>query len=377
MGAVIFWVSGALIIFAYAGYPLFITLIAQLGRRSPVQKPHPRSQPSVTVVVVTHNESARVARRVENFLASEYPPEKLSVIVVSDGSTDDTTDRIRTLGEPRVRVLQLAGRKGKPAGVNAGVAASDSELIVFADARQTFAPDAIAMLASRFDNPRVGAVSGELEIAPSQSSTGAGVDAYWKLERFLRAKEAEWDSCIGCTGACYAIRRELFTPLPGDTILDDVIVPMRIIIAGHRVLHEPAARAFDPQPLEPAAETRRKRRTLAGNFQMLFRHPSWLLPWKNRLWWQLAAHKYLRLTGPLLLVSALGSSAVLAAHPFYRTALLLQAAFYLLGGLGMAVPSKIRILSIPAGFLFLNLMVARAFWHYLTNADPARWEARP
>ncbi len=377
MAAYVFWITLALLVFTYAGYPLLIAMLARLRLRPAGWNSSVAFQPRVKVLIVAHNEASRIAARVENLLASDYPPEKLSVLVVSDGSTDDTADRVRALENPRVRVITLPERNGKPAGLNAGVAADDSEIVVFTDARQTFAPGTVAILASRFADPQVGAVSGELEIAAAQSSTGTGVDAYWKIERFLRAREAEWDSCIGCTGACYAIRRELFTPLPADTILDDVVVPMRIAISGYRVLHEPAARAFDPQTLEPAAEARRKRRTLAGNFQILFRHPSWLIPWRNRLWWQLAAHKYLRLAGPVLLAGALASSAVLAAHPFYRAALLLQAAFYLLAGAGMATPLRTPILSLPAGFVFLNLAVVRAFWHYLTAEAPARWQTPP
>ncbi len=367
--ALVFWLSAALLAFTFAGYPLLIALLARcLGKGTPSGK----DTPSVTALVVAHNEQERIIARVENLFASDYP--ELHVLVVSDGSTDDTVARLTALHHPRLRVLSIPQRSGKPAGLNAGIAACQSELIVLTDARQTFAPDTIRKLVARLTAPHIGAVSGELQIAPSNSSTGTGVDAYWRLERFLRAKESQLDSCIGCTGAVYAIHRTLFTPLPPDTILDDVLIPMRIAIAGHRVLHEPTALAHDPQPLEPTAELRRKRRTLAGNFQMLFRHPAWLLPWRNRLWWQLAAHKYLRLLAPLLLLLALATSAALSAHPLYRAAFLIQCCFYLLAAIGSVVPYHIKLLSIPAGFVFLNVAVAHAFWHYLTAPDLARWQ---
>jgi cellulose synthase/poly-beta-1,6-N-acetylglucosamine synthase-like glycosyltransferase len=293
----------------------------------------------------------------------------LRVLVVSDGSTDDTVEVVRSLGESRAHVLALQERSGKAGGINAGLAACDSEIIVFADARQTFAPDAIKRLVSWFGNERYGAVSGELEIAGATSGTGEGVGAYWKLERFLRAKEATSDSCIGCTGAIYAIRRELFAPLPPDTTLDDVVIPMRIAVAGYRVGHDPAAKAFDPQAQEPEVETRRKVRTLAGNFQMLFRQPGWLLPWKNRLWWRLLAHKYLRLLAPVLLLVLLLTSFLLRHQSFYLAALLLQVGFYVLGGLGMVTRLRSKIFSLPAAFVFLNLTVVRAFFSYLCGGD--------
>jgi cellulose synthase/poly-beta-1,6-N-acetylglucosamine synthase-like glycosyltransferase len=370
----VFWVCLALLAFTFAGYPLWIALLAR-GKHARAARTASEHRPTITALVIAHNESERITARIENLLASDYPAEKLKVLIVSDGSTDDTAAVVENLRNPRVRIVALPERGGKPGGLNAGVAACDTDLIVFADARQSFAPDAISRLAAWFDDPKFGAVSGELEIAAAQSATGTGVGAYWKLERFLRRQEALLDSCIGCTGAIYAIRRSLYTPLPAETILDDVVIPMRIAIGGHRVGHDGEARAFDPQPQEPGIESRRKTRTLAGNFQMLFRHPGWLFPWGNRLWFRLIAHKYLRLIAPLLLALLLAASAVLWRHPLYLTALLLQIGFYLLALIGMATHLRNKVFAVPAGFVFLNAAVVRAFFSYLSGGDLIRWNA--
>jgi hypothetical protein len=141
------------------------------------------------------------------------------------------------------------------------------------------------------------------------------------------------------------------------------------------VVYDREAEAFDPQPLDPRAETRRKARTLAGNFQMLVRHAAWLMPWRNRLAFQLVSHKYLRLAGPAILVFALASSACLAGIPFYRAALGLQILLYLLAAAGLAAPSlRMRLFSIPAGFLFLNLMTLRGLVRYLFGPRGGAWE---
>jgi hypothetical protein len=172
----------------------------------------------------------------------------------------------------------------------------------------------------------------------------------------------------------YAIRRPLFQPIAPDTILDDVVIPMQIALTGHRVIYDSKAEAFDPQPLDPCAETMRKARTLAGNFQMLLRHPAWLLPWRNRLAFQLISHKYLRLAGPLLLVCALASSAFLARSPFYRACLGAQVVLYVLAAAGLALPSlRPRLFSIPAGFLFLNLMTLRGFLRFFFGPRGGAW----
>jgi cellulose synthase/poly-beta-1,6-N-acetylglucosamine synthase-like glycosyltransferase len=327
----------------------------------------------VSVVLVAHNEASRIAGRLQNLLESDYPPNRLEIIVVSDGSSDTTAGIAANAAGQHATVIMLPTRMGKAAGLNAGVAAAHGEVVVFADARQSFAPSTIKELSRALLDPCVGAVSGELEIADSHDGIGKGIDAYWRLERSLRRSEAAVDSCIGCTGAVYAIRRSVFTPLPEGTILDDVVIPMQIALRGLRIGFCSEARAFDPQALDAANETRRKRRTLAGNFQMLFRYPGWLLPWRNRLWWQLLAHKYLRLLGPLFLIAAAVANAALIAFPFYRVSAALQITFYACAVAGMFFRS--RIFSIPAGFVFLNYNVIRAFGQYLGRSASAGWTA--
>ena len=138
---------------------------------------------------------------------------------------------------------------GKARALNAGVAAARHEVLVFADARQTFAPDALRALVAPLADPRVGGVSGELlldcESGDGDSTIGEGVGAYWRYEKWLRRHESLVGSIVGSTGAIYALRRELWQPLPADTILDDVLAPMRAVLAGARVVFEGSARAYD------------------------------------------------------------------------------------------------------------------------------------
>ena len=368
----VFWISGGALAYTFAGYGVLMALLAR-GRTG--KSARPTATPDVCVVVVAHNEEARIAARIGNLLASDYPPGKLRVLLVSDASTDATAARAQESDPARVTVISQTARSGKAAGLNAALAQADAEIIVLTDARQRFAPDAIARLVAHFADPAIGAVSGSLEIDAAGTAAGAGVDAYWRYEKRLRAAESRVDSCIGCTGAIYAIRRPLFTPIPADTLLDDVVIPMRIAASGARVIHDPAALAFDPQTLDPASEQRRKQRTLAGNFQMLFRHPGWLLPWRHRLWWQLISHKYLRLAAPLFLLAAFASNVALAMHPFYKATLFAQTLFYAAAALGF-LPGlrRLRALALPAGFVFLNLMTLRGLYHYLTRAGLGGWK---
>jgi cellulose synthase/poly-beta-1,6-N-acetylglucosamine synthase-like glycosyltransferase len=365
---ILFWASLALLAYTFLGYQLLIHFLSRLRRPAlPAVPALPPQRPAV--LIVAHNEEARIGARIENLLASSLA---IDVAVCSDGSSDATASQARLAG---ARVFEFPLRRGKAACLSDAIPALDAPIVVLADSRQHFTPETIPRLVRHFADPTVGAVSGILRIGEAGTSAGAGVNLYWKMETAVRQSESDFDSCVGCTGAVYAIRRSLFRPIPADTILDDVVIPMLIALAGHRVIYDSEAEAFDPQPLDPRAETRRKARTLAGNFQMLGRHPAWLLPWKNRLAFQLISHKYLRLAGPLLLFSALASCGCLARVPFYRLCLGLQVLLYLLAAAGLAIPSlKTRLFSVPAGFLFLNVMTLRGFFRFFFGPRGGGWD---
>jgi len=364
---IVFWGAVVLLGYTFLGYQLLIAWLARLRMRPPAPAQPPPGR--VAALIVACNEEGRIRARVENLRASAMPVE---VVVCSDGSTDGTAAEARLAG---ARVIEYPARRGKAACLSGAVGGIDADILVLADARQQFTPDTIPRLARHFCDPAIGAVSGLLRIGDAATSTGAGVNIYWKMETAIRQAESDFDSCVGCTGAVYAVRRPLFQEIPADTILDDVVIPMRIALSGHRVIYDSEAEAYDSQPLDPRSETRRKARTLAGNFQMLVRHPAWLNPARNRLAWQLISHKYLRLAGPLLLLAALGSSALLAGNPFYRTCLAAQVLLYFLATAGLAAPFLPgRVFSIPAGFLFLNLMTLRGFFRFLFGRSGGAWE---
>lgn len=373
----LFWLSVILLGFAFAGYPVLMIFLARSKSPSNASQTQSASLPFLSFVLVAANEQQRIKQRVLNLLAAQYPSDRLEVIIVSDGSTDATNQIIADLSQSdsRIKLVALPERKGKANGLNQGVSAARGEIIVFADARQEFPAETVGLLVNAFMNPKLGAISGRLLMGGGESAVGQGVRSYWSLESRLREAEAIIDSCVGCTGAVYAIRRSLYQPIPEDTLLDDVVIPMQIAAQGYRVGYEPKALAYDPQDLDPDREKIRKRRTLAGNFQMLFRYPSWLVPGKNRIWFQLIAHKYLRLLGPLLLLAILISSLALREMPFYQVCFCGQIVLYSLGIVGLFMPRvRAKLLSLPAGFLFLNWMIIAGFLHYLRNPASGAWE---
>lgn len=375
---VVFWTATGLLFYITLGYPFLLWILVLLRGEQTCAAKDGTIARTVTVVIVAHNEAEHISARIANLTQSADVGNNIEIIIVNDASTDNTVDGVRAIAakDKRVRLIALTQRGGKAAGINAGVAAAHGEIIVFTDARQQFAPDAIARLMNHFTDRQVGAVSGALELAPAGDHAGSGLTTYWGWEKKIRHWESRLHSAIGCTGAIYAVRRDLLdTPvLPDHTILDDVVIPMRLAMKGYRVLFDPLIQAYDPKPSDSKRERQRKARTLAGNFQMLGRYPVWLLPWRNRLWWQLISHKYLRLLTPFLLAMMLYASFKLLALNCYMVLFLGQVMLYLLGIIGWLSPKKPNFwIRLPAAILFFGLLPLAGLWFYLTPRRHAGW----
>ncbi|MEO6170522.1 MAG: glycosyltransferase family 2 protein [Lysobacter sp.] len=361
--ALVFWLCVAITAYAYAGYPLLVMLLARRSGRAPTTaSPADRSSgiadwPSLTVVVAAHNEAPRIAARVRDILAQAYPADRLQIRVVDDGSTDATAHEA-ALQDPRVRVISLPCNRGKAEALNAAMVGITTDLVVFTDARQCFAADALRQLVRPFADPAIGAVSGELVIRTTDAdSLAEGVGLYWRMEKALRFNEARLGWLHGVSGAIHAIRAGLFRPMPAGTVLDDMWIPMQVLLGGHRVWMARDAIAWDSASAQPGEEFARKLRTLAGNWQLLARLPVLISPWRNPVFLAWFSHKFLRLLVPWALLAALVSCA-LAPGPLYRTLFVLQLVGYAWAAAGLWFPklaARVPLLPAAGTFLMLNL----------------------
>ena len=333
----LFWISVIVVGYVYVGYPILVAGLARLAGRTPRKAAFADDEwPSISIVIAAHNEAARLPGRVRNLLAADYPGAR-EILVVSDGSSDGTAAALAHYAT-RVRVVEVP-RGGKPLALNAGVAAASGEILVFADARQRFAPNALRELIANFSDPEVGGATGELvldcERGDAASTVGDGLGLYWRYEKWQRRNESRLWSTLGATGAIYALRHRLWRPLPAETLLDDVLEPMGAVLAGYRIVFDDRAIAYDRAAADASVESRRKTRTLAGNYQILAQEPRLLVPVLNPVWLQYMSHKVGRLIVPWALVGMFVASIALADEGWiYTTALVLQLAFYGLAGAG-------------------------------------------
>lgn len=374
MAMALFWTALVLIIYTYVGYGALVWCAGRLRPR-PVRAAGIR--PSVSVVIVAYNEASRIRAKIENLELVEYPRPLLEVIVASDGSTDDTVVCLQDY--PHVRTVSYRTRRGKAAVLGDVIPAATGDIVVLADARQLFHPAAISALVEGFADDSVGAVSGELVLLNEGQSPAAveGTAMYWRFEKLIRASESRVDSTVGATGAIYAIRRRLFEPIPPETILDDVLIPLRIARRGYRIVFDVKALAYDWRVATARQEYIRKVRTIAGTFQ-LFARERWIWnPFRNRLWVQTLSHKGLRLALPLLYVMAFVSNAILLDVWFYRWTMGAQSLFGLAAIGGWASPrvrTRIPLLVIPYTVCFLSWATVAGFARFLAGRQTATWE---
>jgi biofilm PGA synthesis N-glycosyltransferase PgaC len=376
MLASLFTVSIAGIALTYFGYPALITAWAFLARK-PVLRA--ACTPQVVILVVAYNEAARIAAKIGTCLEQHYPVERLRVLVVSDGSSDETVEVIRGLNDPRIQVLGFATRRGKAACLNDAMESCDDEVVVFSDARQLLHHDAVRQLVANFADDDVGAVSGELSfLDPAGGGFSQGVDAYWRYEKFIRQQESLAGSVVGVTGALYALRRSLWQPIPPHTILDDVMIPMNVVMQGKRVLFEKGALAWDRPSTSANQERLRKVRTLAGNFQLLALRPEFLLPWRNPLFLQFLGHKVLRLLVPAFMALALASNIALAFDSkAWAIALIAQLLCYAIAVAGALVPALCRWLPVKmlTTFALLNVFVVLGLIDFVFDRNAHLWRS--
>lgn len=335
-------VSFGALLAIWVGYPLVVRALASV-RRVPALPPA-TTPPTVSVIFASNADPAAIRTRVEDLLAGNYPLERLDVVVALDSASAKATPEMLSDLGPNVRVITGDAPGGKATSLNAGVRAASGELLVFTDTAQRFDHNAIAELVDRLRDPAFGAVSGILHTGGGSGSVNLS-ERYWRFERWLRYWEARLHSCVGVTGAIYAMRRELWEPLPAGLINDDVYTPMRLVQRGWRVGFTDRALAHDARRFAPGDEYRRKVRTLTGVIQICAWLPGVMNPLRNPIWLQFVFHKLLRLLTPYLtlfvaIAAIWVATAALLASPAGARALPIAV---LGGGLLLLVPRVRRI----------------------------------
>ncbi len=380
---VLFWTSLFIVFYSYIGYGMLICLLVQLKRILFRKKndASPFSPQPVSLVIAAFNEEEYIQRKLQNTLEIDYPAELLEIIVITDGSTDQTAALVKQFD--RVRLLHQPQRKGKVAAMNRAIDYVSAPIVIFCDANTDLNRGCVHAIVRHYNDPKVGAVAGEKIVSGTGSTAaGEGEGVYWKYESFLKRMDSEFYSTVGAAGELFSIRTNLFEKAAEDTIIEDFVQSLKVCIKGYVVRYEPGAFALEGPSASIREEMKRKVRITAGAFQAMgmlkelfniFRFPV--------LSFQFISHRILRWTlCPLCLVTLLLSNIFLVFitdGEFYQLFLIAQLVFY-----GMAITGwvfarkniRIKIIFIPFYFAFMNAAVFMGFARFLKKRQSVLWE---
>jgi poly-beta-1,6-N-acetyl-D-glucosamine synthase len=371
-----------MVFYSYIGYGILLYTVIKIRRFfiKPVMEASVPFIPDVTFMVAAYNEAGFIREKILNTLELAYPAEKLDIIFVTDGTSDETNDIIRQY--PQITLLYEPERKGKTVAINRAMQYVKTPFVVFSDANTLLNKDVLTCLLKHFRDENTGAVAGEKKIIVTQQAEGAGEGMYWKYESLLKKWDAELYSVMGAAGELFAVRTSLYENVPADTILDDFMISFGINKKGYKVAYAPEAYARETPSASLKDEYKRKVRISAGGFQSMgrlmdlfnfFRYP--------HITWQYVSHRVSRwVVAPICLPLLLIINVILCAEdnaPVYWYILALQVLFYIMAFIGYLLALrqvKSRYCYIPFYFVFMNVAVYHGFIRFLKKKQSAVWD---
>lgn len=385
---IIFWLCLALVIYTYVGYGAVLYIILEIKniffRRepNPILPLDPQLLPDVTLMICAYNEADVIEEKMHNIRALNYPKEKLCVMWVTDGSSDNSNQLLQAYSE--VKLVYSPERKGKAAAMQHGLQENKAEYVIFTDANTMLNADAIREIVRQFMKKDVSCVSGEKRVAARHAgqATAEGEGVYWKYESMLKRWDSELYSAMGAAGELFAVRMSHYRPAPSNALLDDFMMSMLILMDGHRIAYTNEAYATEYGSASTAEESKRKRRIAAGGLQSIW----WLRNLMNpfaypKVAFQYVSHRVLRWSITPLALFALFPLNILLLFTdgslIYELLFLVQLFFYLSALTGHILKvsgRRNKLLYIPCYFLFMNLNVFLGIGYLMSHKDSGTWE---
>lgn len=381
---IILWISLFIVFYTYLGYGILLYLLVRLKRILKDKKEIMADWehlPSLTLVVAAYNEADLMDEKILNTLQLRYPADRLQLLFITDGSTDNSPEVISRY--PQIKLMHSPERRGKINAVHRAMKEVHTHVVVFTDANTFLNQDALVNIARHYADPKVGAVSGEKRVKVEDvSDATAGEGFYWKYESTLKKWDSELYSVVGAAGELFSVRNDLYAPVYTDTILDDFMISMLIAQKGYRIVYEPAAYATESSSENIKEELKRKIRIAAGGIQSIVRLPKLLNPFAFPvLSFQYISHRVLRWTiTPILMILAFLLNIVIVSRgsiALYTALLLCQALFYALAFLGWLTQQwkiKVKVFFIPYYFCVMNYAVFAGMIRYFGKKQSAAWE---
>ncbi len=380
----IFWTSLFIVFYSYLGYAFILFFLIQCRKIlfHTVPKLETSFQPSVALIIPAYNEEDFILTKIKNTLELNYPRQKLSVIFITDGSTDETAEIIRNYGG--FELMHHPERKGKSAALNRAMQKITVPVVIFCDANALLNKDCINEIVKHYADPKVGGVSGEKKILQTSHNTtvSSGESLYWKYESYLKKMDSDFYSVVGAAGELLSLRTALYENIEEHTIIEDFVMSLRICLKGYVIRYEPRAYAMETSSISMKEEQKRKVRISAGAFQaILMLKPLFNVFKYPKLSFQFISHRVLRwVLCPFCLVLIFISNFLLVSvseNILFTYLFWAQVLFYLFAIVGwiLAVSGvKNKFFYIPYYFLFMNVSVFNGLYRIMTKNQSVLWE---
>ncbi len=384
---ILFWICLIICIYTYVGYGVLLYLLVLLkrmvkGKPKQMELPEDSQLPDVAFMVCAYNEQDVVEMKMQNIHELDYPKEKLHVIWVTDGSSDNTNEYLKAY--PEVEVIYSPERRGKTAALNHGLSMVTSDITVMTDANTMVNREAIREIVRCMQDPKVACVAGEKRVMSRHEGEIAadGEGLYWKYESALKRLDSELYSAMGAAGELNAIRTHLYERMPETALLDDFVMSMRMVEQGYKIAYTSEAYAMEYGSANLEEESKRKRRIAAGGLQSSWWLRSMMNPFKNfMVAFQFVSHRVLRWSiTPIALMALIPLNVALVmmkAGTVYTIIWILQILFYLTAFSGYLLEQhghKNKLLYVPYYFLFMNINVFRGMHYLKTHQGGGTWE---
>lgn len=376
---IVLYTSFAIIFYTYVGYPALLYFWSFLRDR-PIFSHPSNGLPKISFLVAAFNEEDIILDKLENIKKMGYPAHLLEILIGSDNSDDETNLLISNFNIENLKLIPFSERRGKPAVLNDLARMATGEILTFSDANSMFASDALKKLIEPFSDDTIGGVIGNLSFRRNgiDNPGGIGEILYFKYENFIKNLEGLIYSTIVANGAVYAIRSELYKPIPVKRlIMDDMFTPLSLITQGFRLIFRKDIHVTEDPSLSAREEFEKKERVVAGGMEVIRQFKNLLHPKNGFISFALWSHKVVRWMIPILLVIAFSANLFLfSKSPIYSSLFILQTAFYLSAILGRYLEKlgiKITLLRLSYYFIIVNLAIVSGFKRFLIGSHGSTW----
>jgi poly-beta-1,6-N-acetyl-D-glucosamine synthase len=375
----LFYLLNGLILYSYLIYPIGMWLYSSFKGENVDVLGTDRDEyyPSVSLIISAYNEDSVIKAKIENCLALDYPFERLEIIIASDGSDDRTNEIIRREASTRIIFHDLE-RMGKVNVLNTVIPKANGEILVFSDANTIYNSDAIKQLTKHFKNDTIGCVCGNLQLINPDTKEVDGESLYWRYEKWIKKSESKLGVVVGANGAIYAIRRNILTPLPGNTINDDFHNSMQTFVKKSKLIFAVEAVAKEDVAVNFQSEFKRHIRDGAGHYREIWHFAALLNPFRGKYFLAYFSHRVLRWLVPFLMISIFILNLLLIDELAFVYLLALQLTFYASAIILFILKRNginVGILNVILFFVSTNLALFIGFFKNILGLQSVKWDS--